>query len=87
MGLAIVALVKISESSLSAVIVLSLKSAYGMLVCGCCNAYVSSKAARVAVSAYDKLGILNYFGKNFTVSHTPCCCFFCYIYFPAPVMV
>ena len=65
-----VALVKISESSLSAVMVLSLKGAYGMLVCGCRNASVSCKVARVAVSADDKLGILNCFGKNFTVSHT-----------------
>ena len=41
-----------------------------MSVCGCSNAYVSSKASRVAVSADDKLGIVNCFGKNFTVSHT-----------------
>ena len=41
-----------------------------MLVCGCRNASVSSKSVRVAVLADDKLGILNFFGKNFTVSHT-----------------
>ena len=39
-------------------------------MCGCLNDYVSSRAARVAVSADDKLGMLNFFGKNFTVSHT-----------------
>ena len=41
-----------------------------MLVCGCCNATVSSRAAPVSVSADDKLGMLNCFEKNFTVSHT-----------------
>ena len=41
-----------------------------MLVCGCRNASVSSNPAHVAVSADDKLGILNCFGNNFTVSHT-----------------
>ena len=51
-------------------IVLSLKCAYGMSVCRCRNASVSSKSARVAVSADYKLGILDCFGKNFTVSHT-----------------
>ena len=55
-GLAMVALLKTSESYLSAVVVLSLKGAYGMSVCGCSNASVSSKAAHVAVSADDKLG-------------------------------
>ena len=65
-----VALLKIYEISLSDVMVLSLKGAYGVLVCGCRNASVSSNAARVAVSADDKLGMLNCFGRNFTVSHT-----------------
>ena len=64
-----VALVKISERFLSAVVILSLKGAYVRSVCGCCNDSVSSNAARVAVSADDKIGILNCFGKNFTVSH------------------
>ena len=41
-----------------------------MPLCVCCNASVSSKASRVAVSADDKLGIVNCFGKDFTVSHT-----------------
>ena len=41
-----------------------------MLVCGCRNASVRSNAACVAVSVDDKLGMLNCFGKNFTVSHT-----------------
>ena len=41
-----------------------------MLVCGCRNASVSYKAAHVVVLADDKLGILNCFGENFTVSHT-----------------
>ena len=41
-----------------------------MSVCGCHNASVSSKDARVAVLDDDKLGMLNCFGNNFTVSHT-----------------
>ena len=41
-----------------------------MLVCGCRNASVSYNAAHVAVLADDKLGMLNCFGNNFTVSHT-----------------
>ena len=41
-----------------------------MSVCGCRNASVSYKYVCAAVSADDKLGILNYFRKNFTVSHT-----------------
>ena len=41
-----------------------------MLVCGCRNASVSSRAALVAVSADDKIVMLNCFGNNFTVSHT-----------------
>ena len=41
-----------------------------MLVCGRRNASVSSKAAHVVVSADDKLGILNCFGKYFSVAHT-----------------
>ena len=41
-----------------------------MSVCGCHNAYVSSKAARVAVLADNKLDSLNLFGGNFTISHT-----------------
>ena len=40
------------------------------MVCGCRNASVSSNAARVAVSADDNLGMLNCFGRDFTVSHT-----------------
>ena len=39
-------------------------------MCGCRNASVSYKAACVAVSADDKLGSLDFFGKNFIVSHT-----------------
>ena len=65
-----VALVKISESSLSFAMVLSLKGAYDMLVCGCRDDSVSSTADRVAVLDDDKLGMLNCFGKNFTLSHT-----------------
>ena len=34
------------------------------------NASVSSNAAHVAVLTDDKIDILNFFGKNFTVSHT-----------------
>ena len=41
-----------------------------MLVCGCRNASVISKADCVSVLADDKLGILNCFGDTFTVSHT-----------------
>ena len=47
----------ISESSLSAVMVLSLKGAYGRSACGCCNSYISYNAARVAVLDDDTLGI------------------------------
>ena len=65
-----VALVNISESSLSAVMLLSLNVVYGVLVCGCRNASVISNAARVAVSADDKLGMLICFRRNFIVSHT-----------------
>ena len=71
-----VELVKISEISLSTMMVLSLKVTKGVLVCGCINASVSSNAARVAVSADDKLGMLNVFGKNCTVSHTCFAAFF-----------
>ena len=39
-------------------------------MCGFRNASVSSNAAHVAVSADDKLGMLNCFGINFNVSHT-----------------
>ena len=66
----------ISESSLSAVMVLSLKGAYGRSACGCCNSYISYNAARVAVLDDDKIRILNSFGKNFTVSHTHVAAFF-----------
>ena len=65
-----VVLVKISESSLSSVMVLSLKGAYGRSSCGCCNASVRSNAACVAVSNDDKIGILNCFGENLIASHT-----------------
>ena len=41
-----------------------------MSACGCCNASISSNAARFSVSDDDKISILNCFGKNFTVSHT-----------------
>ena len=39
-----------------------------MSACRCRNASVSYNAACVAASADDKRGILNCFGKNFTVS-------------------
>ena len=65
-----VAFLKISDIYLSAVMVLSLKGAQGVLVCRCRNTSVSSNAARVAVSADDKIGMLNCFGSNFTASHT-----------------
>ena len=65
-----VALVKIYESSLRSVMVLLLKGAYGRSACGCYNASVSSNADSVAVSADGRIGILNCFGKNLTVSHT-----------------
>ena len=39
-------------------------------MCGCLNASVSSNATRVAVSADDNLDMLNFFRRNFTVSHT-----------------
>ena len=41
-----------------------------MSMCGLYNASVSYKATRVAVSSDNNLGILDCFGKNFTVSHT-----------------
>ena len=41
-----------------------------MLVCGCRNASVRSRAARVAILVHDKPDMLNCFGENFTVSHT-----------------
>ena len=40
------------------------------MMCGWHNTSVSSNVARVAVSADDKLGILIFFGNNFTVSNT-----------------
>ena len=82
-----VELVKISEISLSTMMVLSLKVTKGVLVCGCINASVSSNAARVAVSADDKLGMLNCLGGGvYCVTH-PCFCCLCYVYFLAPAMV
>ena len=65
-----VVLVKIYEISLSAVMVLSLKCAYGRSACGCYNASGSSKSARVAELADKKISFLIFFGKSFTVSHT-----------------
>ena len=65
-----VALVKISESSLSDMMVLLLKGAYFMSVCGCLNASVISKDSRVDILVHDKPDMLNCFGENFTVSHT-----------------
>ena len=41
-----------------------------MSSCGFRNASISSKATYVDVLADNNLGILNCFGKNFTVSHT-----------------
>ena len=63
-----IALLKISESSLNAVMVLSLKGAYGRSACGCCNASVSTNADLVAISADDRIDILSFFRNNLTVS-------------------
>ena len=41
-----------------------------MLVCGCHNASVSSKASHVAVSADDNLGIFNCL-RRILLCHTP----------------
>ena len=67
-GFVMIVLLKISESSLNAVMVLSLKGAYGRSACGCCNASVSTNAALVAVSADDRIDILSFFRNNLTVS-------------------
>ena len=67
--LPMVVLMKINESSLSYVMVLSIKGAYILSECRCYNASFSSNGTCIAVLDDDKIGILNVFGKNFTMSH------------------
>ena len=50
--------VKIEDSSLSAVMTVSLMGEYGYVGCGCFNVYASSNSACIAISDNDKVGIL-----------------------------
>ena len=60
-------LAKISACCRSAVSCASLIGENGVLGCGCCIAAVRSRAASIAASVDDVVGILNKCGKNSTV--------------------